>query len=237
LPCRRPIRSVRFQDSRAILFDYGGTLDADGERWPDRFFALYEEADLRIPRHEIKDAFYYAEDLCYADEGVDSLGLRPFMRHHVRLQFKALGLPDQGGADELADKFCARSEGSFVRARRLLQRVKPSFRLGIVSNFYGNLASVLKEAGLLDLLDVTIDSNRVGIRKPDPGIFLLALRELGLSPDQAVFVGDSYERDIVPASLLGMKTIWLRPPGSAAPLDQKADACVSRLSEIEALIV
>ncbi len=231
------MNTERFHDSTAILFDYGGTLDADGERWPDRFFALYEEANLRIPRHEIKEAFYYAEDLCYADEGVASLGLRPFMRYHVHLQFNALGLHDERGADELAEEFCARSESSFVQARRLLKLVKPTFRLGIVSNFYGNLTSVLKEVGLLDFLDVIVDSNRVGVRKPDPGIFLLALTQLGLSPKQAVFIGDSYERDIIPASLLGMKTIWLRPPGSGMPTEQKADACVSRLSEVEALIL
>jgi putative hydrolase of the HAD superfamily len=231
------MKTERFDDSRAILFDYGGTLDSDGERWPDRFFSLYEEANLQIPRHEIKEAFYYAEDLCYADESVSSLGLRPFMRLHVHLQFNALGLHDQGREAELADKFCARSETSFVQARCLLKRVKPFFRLGIVSNFYGNLTVVLKEAGLLDFLDVTIDSSRVGIRKPDPGIFLLALGQLGLSPHHVIFVGDSYERDIIPSGRLGMKTIWLRPPGSDVPLEMKADASVSGLSEIEALIL
>jgi len=231
------MKSERFDDSRAILFDYGGTLDSDGERWPDRFFSLYEEANLQIPRHRIKEAFYYAEDRCYADESVASLDLRQFMRCHVHLQFNALGLNDRSREDQLADKFCARSETSFVEARRLLKRVKPFFRLGIVSNFYGNLTAVLKGAGLLDFLEVIIDSNRVGIRKPDPGIFLLALTHLGLSPHQVIFIGDSYERDIIPASRLGMKTIWLHSPGSAMPLEMKADAFVSRLSQIEALIL
>jgi putative hydrolase of the HAD superfamily len=137
----------------------------------------------------------------------------------------------------MADRFCARSEKSLDRARRLLKRVKPSFRLGIVSNFYGNLSAVLKEAGLLDFLEVTVDSKRVGMRKPDPGIFLLALRHLGLSPNHVIFVGDSYERDIVPSGRLGMKTIWLRPSASDVPLEMKPDALVSTLSEIEALVL
>jgi putative hydrolase of the HAD superfamily len=231
------MRNEIFDDSKAILFDYGGTLDSDGERWPDRFFSLYEEAGLQIPRYEIKEAFYYAEELCYADENIGLLDLRPFVRRHVYLQFQALGLHERDKEEDLAMKFCAKSETSFVRARRLLRRLKSFYRLGIVSNFYGNLSAVLKGAELAEFLAVVVDSNRVGIQKPDPRIFLAALDHLGLPPRDAIFVGDSYERDIVPSGLLGMKTIWLRHPASVVPLEIKVDACVSRLSGIEALVL
>lgn len=227
----------KFGECRAILFDYGGTLDSDGERWPDRFYALYEEAALSFPREEIKRAFYYAEDRCYADPKVTGLDLRSLMGVHVRFQFEALGLKDRRKEQELADKFCATSKKFILRAARLLKRAKPRYRLGIISNFYGNLATLLEEARLLGLLDVVVDSNRVGVQKPNPEIFRYALKQLGLSADRVIFVGDSYERDMIPSRELGMKTVWLRGPNPATIGAEEVDACISSLSELEALIL
>jgi putative hydrolase of the HAD superfamily len=227
----------RFNECRAVLFDYGGTLDSDGERWPDRFYALYEEAGLNYPREEIKRAFYYAEDCCYADPEVTDLDLRALMGAHVRLQFEALGLNDGRKERALADKFCATSERFMLRAASLLKRAQHRYRLGVVSNFYGNLATLLKEAGLMEFLDVVVDSNRVGAQKPDPEIFRFALAELELLAHQVIFVGDSYERDMIPSGRLGMKTIWLAGHNPNTAGTAEVDARISSLSELEGLIL
>lgn len=226
----------QFDGCRAILFDYGGTLDADGERWPDRFLRLYGEVGLDYPPSEIKRAFYYGEDLCYMDERVTSFGLRTFMEHHVRLQFKALGLNDQGKATELVERFCTASDSHLARAARLLSRMKPRYRLGVVSNFYGNLDAVLREARLMGFFDVIVDSTRLGVQKPDYEIFRHALAQLGLSPNHVLFVGDSYERDIVPTMELGFKTVWLRGSHSTMPAEARTDSSISSLSELEVLL-
>lgn len=225
----------KFRECKAILFDYGGTLDSDGEHWLDRFFLLYEEADLHVPRPEIKRAFYHADDVCYVDKRVTTLGLRALMEFHVHLQFEALSLVDNGKEKELVDKFCAKSEKFLSLAGRLFNRMRPRYRLGVVSNFYGNLTSLLKEAELLGLLDVIADSKHVGIRKPDPGIFRFALEKLDLPPEQVIFVGDSYDRDMVPSGELGMKTVWLNASHSGASATAKVDACISSLSQLEVL--
>ncbi len=227
----------KFGECRGILFDYGGTLDSDGERWPDRFYALYEEAAINVPREEIKRAFYYAEDYCYADPKASVLDLRALVGVHVRLQFEALGLKDGRKERALADKFCTTSEKFMVRAARLLKRIKARYRLGIVSNFYGNLGTLLEEAGLIEFLDVVVDSNRVGSQKPDPKIFRHALEQLGLPAHQVIFVGDSYERDMIPSRELGMKTVWLKGPNQATVGAEEVDVCISSLSELEALIL
>jgi putative hydrolase of the HAD superfamily len=226
----------RFDGCKAILFDYGGTLDSDGVRWPDRFYALYDEANIGLPREEIKRAFYYAEDCCYTDRNVAVLDLRGLIEQHVHLQFETLGVSDRPKEQEFVDKFCGMSEKSMARAARLLGRAKSRYRLGIVSNFYGNLANVLKEAGLSNLLDVVVDSNLEGVQKPDPNIFLLALTRLGLPAQDVAFVGDSYERDIVPSGRLGMRTIWLKE-SSTSIVATGEDACISSLSELEGLIL
>ena len=86
--------SKNFRDCKAVLFDFGGTLDSDGGHWLDRFYELYDQACLRVAKEEIKRAFYDADDICCEDPRVNSLGLRPLMNFHVHLQFKILGIKD-----------------------------------------------------------------------------------------------------------------------------------------------
>lgn len=227
------------RDCTAILFDYGGTLDSDGRHWLTRFFALYGEAGLDIPEPEITRAFYHAVDTCYGDTRVASLGLKPLIDYHVHLQFDALGIRDELNERRLAGKFhsdCA----SFLKDRiGLLGRMKTSYRLGIVSNFYGNLETILREAGLSRFFEVVVDSNRVGLRKPDPEIFLLALTRLKLKGSEVIFVGDSLARDVIPAMKTGMKAVWLKPEDGASGVERQSAAShdsIARLSDLEELL-
>jgi putative hydrolase of the HAD superfamily len=228
----------KFQDCKAILFDFGGTLDSDGEHWLDRFYELYEQAGLDFPPSEIKRVFYHADALCCADPNMVLLGLRPMMKNHVHLQFQALNLEDAEKEDVLVEAFCKKSEKFLRRNARILNRVRHSYRLGLVSNFCGNVATLCREAGLAESLDVILDSTQVGISKPDTEIFRMALERLKLSPEHAIFVGDSYERDMIPARGLGMKTIWLKGPHPRIPLNAgPVDAWISSLPELEVLIL
>ncbi|MBF0510367.1 MAG: HAD family hydrolase, partial [Deltaproteobacteria bacterium] len=110
-------------------------------------------------------------------------------------------------------------------------------RLGVISNFYGNVAALCQEAGLDAHLEMILDSMQVGLSKPQPEIFELALNKLQLSPDRVIFVGDSYERDMIPARELGMKTVWLKGPNPRVPENAGPVAAqVSSLPELEALL-
>lgn len=101
----------QFQDCRAILLDFGGTLDSDGEHWLDRFYALYEWAGLRhVGPNEIKRAFYHADSLCHGNPQVVYGGLRHLMRYHVGLQFQALNLEDSEKEEAMVEAFCTKSE-------------------------------------------------------------------------------------------------------------------------------
>ena len=66
---------TKFRECEALLFDFGGTIDSDGEHWLDRFFALYEGEGLDFQRDEIKRAFYEADSACHADAGMPLRGL------------------------------------------------------------------------------------------------------------------------------------------------------------------
>ncbi len=227
----------RFRTCKGLLLDFGGTLDSDGEHWLDRFYELYDEADIDVPREEIKRVFYRADALCCADPLVLTLRLRPLMRHHVRLQLEALELASPAREDRLVEGFCSRTESILIRNASLLGRLGQRFHLGVVSNFYGNVAVLCEEAGLAPWLEVIVDSTRVGMSKPDPEIFWMALNKLGLKPDETIFVGDSYERDMMPARRLGMKTIWLKGPNPRIPRDaEPVDGCISNLTDLEHLL-
>jgi putative hydrolase of the HAD superfamily len=233
------MNTENFRDCTTILFDFGGTLDSDGQHWLTRFFTLYDRAGFTIPRPEIANAFYYAVDTCYADAGVASFGLKPLVDYHVHLQFEALSIRDPLNEKHLADKFRSDCEFFLKDRLRLLTRMKTAYRLGIVSNFYGNLSTVLQEAQLSQFFEVIIDSNRVGLRKPDPQIFLLALNRLDLPGRQVIFVGDSFARDIVPATKTGMRAIWLKESNGPTVEDDQAAVphdSISRLSDLEELV-
>jgi len=91
---------------------------------------------------------------------------------------------------------------------------------------------------LSDSLEVILDSVEIGVSKPDPEIFRIALRKLNLSPAQAIFVGDSYERDIMPAQQLGVRTIWLKGPNPRIPENAEPPDCeISSLMELEAIVL
>jgi HAD superfamily hydrolase (TIGR01549 family) len=232
------VKTQDFLHCRAILFDFGGTLDSDGEHWLDRFYELYEQAGLDLSRTEIKRAFYNADQLCCGDPQVVPMGLRPLMKHHVHLQFAAMNLKDLAKEEAMVDRFCSKTEHALRRNAELLKRLKPLYRLGVISNFYGNVASLCREAGLADSLEVVLDSAEIGISKPDPEIFRIALKKLDVVPAQAIFVGDSYERDILPAQQLGVRTIWLKGPNPRIPENAKpADCEISSLMELESIVL
>jgi putative hydrolase of the HAD superfamily len=119
-------------------------------------------------------------------------------------------------------------------AKPVLEKLTSKYPLVLVSNFYGNIETVLKDYGLISYFIRIIESAVVNIRKPDPAIFDLGVKAMGFSPEEVVVVGDSYKKDIVPAGILGCQTIWLK--GQAWEEEAQgstADAVISDFNELE----
>lgn len=85
------------------------------------------------------------------------------------------------------------------------------YRLGVISNSDGNLAKLLQDCGLAKFFEVIIDSSQVGFRKPDPAIFEFAVKEMKSSREESLFVGDSYEIDVLGAENAGLTAILYDP--------------------------
>jgi putative hydrolase of the HAD superfamily len=218
---------------RAITFDYGGTLDGEASHWLDRFVALYRLAGEDIPFERVKEAFYRADDAAYADPAVRDAGLRPLMEMHVRVQLEALGRHDDALHTFLVDRFVALSQEAFAGSRRVLEKLAGRYRLGVISNFYGNVERILCDAGLASFFAVVVDSTRAGLAKPDPRVFQHAVAALGTEPGETLHVGDSYERDVVAAHAVGLRTAWLAGDRtSVGPFPRVEDFCVRTLCEL-----
>ena len=60
---------------KACLFDFGGTLDADGATWQDRFYALYGKHGVCVDREAFRQAFYDADDTLTETRALEAAGL------------------------------------------------------------------------------------------------------------------------------------------------------------------
>ena len=218
---------------RAYLFDYGGTLDGEGWHWFDRTVHLYREAGCDLPEELLKRAFYAADEAIAAEARVRGYRLRALVDRHVELQMDVLGDAGRRFGAAVATGFRNMTEDGWREARQLFSRLAGRFRLGVVSNFYGNLDVQLEEAGLAPALDTVVESVRVGLEKPDPAIYRLAAERLGLPPADIVMVGDNFARDVVPANAIGMRAVWLRRGTAPPPEAGIADRVIGALAEIE----
>jgi putative hydrolase of the HAD superfamily len=99
-------------------------------------------------------------------------------------------------------------------ARSVLALLKTSgFKLAVVSNAGGDVRDLLTRLGLAAQLDAILDSGIVGIEKPDPRIFHLAARDLGVTAADCIHVGDLYSVDVTGARAAGAEPVLLDPAG------------------------
>jgi putative hydrolase of the HAD superfamily len=110
-----------------------------------------------------------------------------------------------------------------------------NFPLGLVSNgtTRGQMGK-LHHTGLLPYFDSILISESFGVKKPDPTIFLACLQELGVHPNEALFIGDHPDADIQPALSLGMKAIWVQ--NNNFPPPTKCHGQVKGVSELPELL-
>lgn len=103
------------------------------------------------------------------------------------------------------------------------------FMVGAISNAPKGLSKTLEKYGVLPELAVAVGSQDIGIEKPDPRIFHYALRETGLRPEQAAYVGDEYMTDAMAAQAVGMLGIFLDRNGAKETSDLPR---IRRLSDL-----
>ena len=228
------MKAQALKHASVLLFDFGGTLDSDGIPWKARFFRIWQDEAGEVAPAVFDRAFYDADDAVVGQVAADTpladtvgrvaRGLVQGLRHAA----------DERLAGRIAARFSADAKEHLSSSAALLKRLASRYRLGIVSNFYGNLDAVCRESGIAPHLSVAIDSTAVGYRKPDARIFQAALAPLDATPSEAIFVGDSMPRDMSGARAIGMPHVWLSTEESSCCCPE--DPVIRSLADLEEIL-
>lgn len=208
---------------KGIIFDYGGTIDTNSRHWAEVLWEKYQEFNVPVDKASFREAYVHGER---------SLAKFPLIKPehnfhemlNIKLNIQISYLIENGKIDgSLAEKYnYAKSiaDSSYRYVLDVLQKTRPvveqlssEYKLVLVSNFYGNIETVLKDFGLYDYFSGIIESSVVGVRKPDPAIYRLGVEAIGLPAGEVLVVGDSFSKDVIPAKSVGCKVAWLKGEG------------------------
>lgn len=222
-----------------IIFDYGGTLDTNGIHWSEKFWEVYQNFNLHLEKEDFRKAFVYSErkivEIINSDYGIEQT-----YKTQLHYQFQYLENNNLLSAfayiviDDIV-QYCINQIKDNIEITKLtLAMLDQEYNLGLVSNYYGNVVTILKEIDLHKYFNAIIDSSVVGIRKPDKKIFEIALNKLNGKPEETIVVGDSYKNDILPAKELGCITVWLKGKGwNNHDNTDKADIVIASLKDLK----
>jgi putative hydrolase of the HAD superfamily len=214
---------------RAALFDYGGTLVTPEKSWPvvktdainavfqllgrhglimpqERFLALNDSLFERYEEQETREDKDIADKVKYKELMGE---LFPELTEGKR---NRLAIHANGAFWGVAQRNFKLSSG----ARGCLKMLRSKgIKMAVVSNHhnYDSLITRMKQIGIRDYFQAVIASEKVGVRKPNPEIFEMALDRLRVRKEYAVFVGDSLETDIAGAKKVGLVAILMQRRG------------------------
>ena len=136
-------------------------------------------------------------------------------RDYFRILLTRVGAPPEG-TEEIIDTLAEAHlrvglwtvaiDDAVATVRALKQA---GHRLGVVSNAEGRVERDLDGAGYAGLFDTVVDSHLVGVEKPDPAIFRIALERMRVDPETTVFLGDVPAVDIAGARAAGLTAVLL----------------------------
>ncbi|MGQ0607126.1 MAG: HAD family hydrolase [Chloroflexota bacterium] len=213
-----------------------GVLAADGhEITEDELRAAWEEADRWF-----WDQYHRPDNDTWSDDG----RIEAYWRQYHGVMLERLGV---GARREVLDRILA-SQFS-TDAWQLYPDVKPMLgevracegvKIGIISDWGSNLRPIIVELGIDRSFDFVLASGAVGVAKPNPAFYRMALDRAGVRPDEALMVGDSYRADVRGAWGAGMDAAWLdrhegiriTPAGEPVPTDVRIIRSLDDLPEI-----
>jgi putative hydrolase of the HAD superfamily len=201
--------SKKRKQLKALLFDFGGTLAfLDFELLAREFSREGRKLDaLALEHAEYAGRAAIDRHLMSDGNKVVAGAYEQFFRGWM----EAVGIPENEFLDCSAKFLAIHREATLWRVVRpgiveALEAFKSAgYKLAIVSNAEGQVEADAKRFGLAKYFDVIIDSHIVGVAKPDPRIFQIALERLGVGPDEVKFTGDIYSIDVEGARAAGIE--------------------------------
>ena len=233
---------------KAVLFDMFDTLMMV-RRNQDfyspslmRTYKFLNKNGIDVSFDTFEKAYIKARDELYAK--VDANLEEPHFNVRISETLKNLGY-NYGASSPLVAEATAEFCDEFMTfvyldpdTEKILHTLHGKYKLGIVSNFAipECVQELLKTHGLADLLDVIVVSAAVNKRKPSPDIFLNTLKELGVSAEETVFVGDTLDADIDGAKSVGIKAVYIQRRIENADGHVKPDTTIKSLEELPTVL-
>lgn len=221
---------------RTLAEALSGVLAADGH-------AISEE-EMRVAWEEADRWFWDEYHRPGNDTWSDDGRIEEYWRRYHGVMLERLGLEAHHEMLDriLASQFAADAWEPYPDVQPMLAEVRErGVRIGIVSDWGSNLRGIVADLGLDRYFDFVLPSGAVGVAKPNPAFFRLALDAAGVQPHEAVMVGDSYRADVRGAWSAGMDAVWLdrregvniTPSGEPIP----DDVCrIHGLDELPAIV-
>lgn len=216
--CIRIVSSVGHHYSRAVQ-NYGVHLDPS--QLDKAFYVMFKKMNEELPN------FGREHNITSQD----------WWQKIVSGTFAAVGMKQEGIAQQIGDKLYTDFAGPqnwevYPDVIPTLQTLKQKgLVLGVISNFDERLKPILRSLKIADLFDFTLASYEVGLCKPDPRLFQLALKMAQVRADQAIHVGDNFELDYKAAGAVGMRSLLLTRKDTLLKTTEPA-SCITTLTEL-----
>jgi putative hydrolase of the HAD superfamily len=225
-----------------VLFDFGDTLvqaspeyNLDTCLW--RLVKSLARNDISVSLEDVKRAYETTYRKIHTRNSLQEVTYDVVLSQTLSLCGYSLK-PSDKAIVEAAEAFMEcwmQAKTMEKNVPSLLRRLKKKYSLSVVSNLAYSPAvrKTLERFGVANYFDAIIVSADVGWRKPSPKIFKKALRTLGISASETVYVGDELDHDVEGAKKVGMHTILLkRPTTNMAASSVKPDAIVNEWKEL-----
>jgi len=207
-----------------VFLDAGETILHPHPSFPELFARTCAEHGYDVSPKEVAPVLYgmvrdmgtVAAEIGVPAPSTTAAGSYALWTHIYRRCLDGLGIPVDTLPDELYQVF---SDSATYRlypdALPAVDRLRADgYRVGLISNFEGWLEEMLVELQAGDVFEVSVISGLVGVEKPDPRIYEIALEQAGVQSDVAVHVGDSIRLDAEPATSVGIKAVLLDRSGA-----------------------
>ncbi|MGB9474117.1 MAG: HAD-IA family hydrolase [Candidatus Udaeobacter sp.] len=206
---------------RAIFFDAAGTLFYLNGTVGHHYAQVGKQVGLTLDAQQLDDAFHLAwkkmprrAAIAGPRENDDKVWWRELVDIVLAQVSPSLSELDRDNFFEIAYEHFAESDvwELYPEVPAVLQQLQTRFRLAVISNFDGRLRLILQHLGISKFFAHIFISSEIGADKPDPEIYLCALKIIGLRPNEVLHVGDDPERDWQAATQAGLSVFRLERP-------------------------
>lgn len=236
------------KDIKGVIFDYGGTIDTNSRHWAEVLWSKYVEINVPTDKESFREAYVYGERAMAKHPYVkpehnfyDVLDIKTRLQMDYLSESGKMSQPKEElyqYAKQVTELCYQYVLDVLAVTRPVVEELAKKYKLVLVSNFYGNINTILEDFKLINYFDDIIESSVVGVRKPDPAIYQLGVDAIGLNAENVLVVGDSFSKDVVPAKKVGCQVAWLKGEGWGGEIidENLPDVIITNLPQLLDLV-